>query len=210
MLSYFDHSFGFMSIQRVTVYAASSQALHADYISAAARLGQTLAGSGISIVYGGGGHGLMGAMADAAIAAGGEVHGVIPEFLTRVEAGHQGISSLEIVDDMRSRKAKMLDDSDAVIALPGGCGTFEELFEAMTLKRLGQFLGPILLVNTRGYYDRLIAFLEQSVREHFMNQTHLEMWQTVTEPEQVPTALGEAPAWSAGAIAQAAVVRSPS
>jgi len=152
----------------------------------------------------------MGAMADAAMAAGGEVHGIIPEFLTRVEAGHQGITSLEIVDDMRSRKAKMLDASDAVIALPGGCGTFEELFEAMTLKRLGQFLGPILLVNTRGYYDRLIAFLEQSVREHFMNPTHLEMWQTVTEPEQVPTALGEAPAWSAGAIAQAAVVSSPS
>lgn len=194
-----------MSIQRVTVYAASSQALHADYISAASRLGQTLARSGMTIVYGGGGNGLMGAVADAAIAAGADVHGIIPEFLTRVEAGHKGITSLEIVTDMRTRKEKMLENSDAVIALPGGCGTFEELFEAITLKRLGQFLGPIIMVNTRGYYDQLLAFLQHSVHERFMNQAHLQIWQSVDEPEQVPAALGEAPAWSAAAIASAAV-----
>jgi uncharacterized protein (TIGR00730 family) len=197
-----------MSIRRVTVYAASSRALHTDYTDAAARLGKSLAEAGISIAYGGGSHGLMGAMADAALAAGGKVHGYIPEFLTHVEKGHQGLSSLEIVSDMHTRKARMLEDSDAVITLPGGCGTFEELFEVMTLKRLGQYLGPIILVNTRRYYDPLLDFLRQSVDQHFMNRTHLDMWQTVDQPELVLAALGEAPAWSAEHISQAAVVPS--
>ncbi|TVQ28071.1 MAG: TIGR00730 family Rossman fold protein [Wenzhouxiangella sp.] len=194
-----------MSIQRVTVYAASSQALEPDYISAAGRLGKCLAENGMTVVYGGGSHGLMGAMADAALAAGGEVHGIIPEFLTRVEKGHQGLTTLEIVDNMRTRKAMMLENSDAVVTLPGGCGTFEELFEAMTLKRLGQFLGPIVLVNTNGYYDKLLEFLDQSVRQHFMSKTHLDMWRSVSEPEQVIAALGSAPRWSRDHIGQAAV-----
>ncbi|TVS12659.1 MAG: TIGR00730 family Rossman fold protein [Wenzhouxiangella sp.] len=195
-------------MQRVTVYAASSQALAADYINAARRLGKTLGEAKLTIMYGGGGHGLMGALADSALAAGGEVHGVIPEFLTRVEAGHPGLTSLEVVDDMRTRKARMLEASDAVIALPGGCGTFEELFEAMTLKRLGQFLGPIILINTGGYYDGLLDFLKHSVDERFMNRTHLNMWQSVAEPEQILSALGAAPSWSADAMAEAAVTRS--
>jgi uncharacterized protein (TIGR00730 family) len=196
-----------MSIRRVTVYAASSQALHPDYINAATRLGTTLAEAGIAVAYGAGGHGLMGAMADAALAAGGEVHGIIPEFLTQVESGHQGLTSLEVVDDMRTRKARMLEHSDAVITLPGGCGTFEELFEAMTLKRLGQFLGPIILINTNGYYDTLLEFLQHSVRHHFMNRTHLDMWQHVAEPEQVLAALGDAPGWSADQLKSSAVVK---
>lgn len=192
-------------MQRITVYAASSQALAPDYINAARRLGRTLGEAGYTIIYGGGGHGLMGAMADGALATGADVHGVIPEFLTRVEAGHAGLTSLEIVDDMRTRKARMLEGSTAVIALPGGCGTFEELFEAITLKRLGQFLGPIVLINTRGYYDQLLEFLRHSVQERFMNHGHLQMWQSVSEPEQVLQALGSAVPWSATAIDHAAV-----
>jgi len=194
-----------MSMCRVTVYAASSQALDGHYISAAHRLGQVLARAGFEIVYGGGAHGLMGAMADAALAEGGEVHGVIPEFLTHVECGHQKLASLEVVPDMHTRKSRMLERSDAVIALPGGCGTFEELFEAMTLKRLGQFLGPIILVNTNRYYDTMMQMLRHSVQERFMNRIHLRMWRLVDEPEQVPDALGEAPKWSASRIKQAAV-----
>ncbi len=199
-----------MSMQRITVYAASSQALAPEYINAARRLGRTLGEAGYHIIYGGGGHGLMGAMADAALLTGTEVHGVIPEFLTRVEAGHAGLTSLEIVDNMRTRKARMLEHSSAVIALPGGCGTFEELFEAITLKRLGQFLGPIVLINTKGYYNQLLEFLRHSVQEHFMNRSHLQMWQSVAEPEQVLQALGNAPAWSSAAIDQAAVTRQSS
>lgn len=196
-----------MSIDRVTVYAASSQALHGDYISAAALLGEILAKSDHEVVFGGGGHGLMGAMADGALRAGGRVHGVMPEFLTEIEQGHPGLTSLEIVQDMRTRKEKMLERSDAVIALPGGCGTFEELFEVMTLKRLGQYLGPIVLINTRGYYDELLSFLEHSVKEHFMSMTHLNMWQSVNDPTEIPKALGDAPSWSANALHESAAVK---
>lgn len=196
-----------MSIKTVTVYAASSRALDSIYVDAAARLGEALGRTGYRVVYGGGSHGLMGAMADAALAHGAQVHGIIPEFLTRVEAGHQGLTSLEIVADMRIRKERMLAESDAVIALPGGCGTFEELFEAMTLKRLGQFLGPIVLINTNGYYRTLLEFLRHSVDEHFMNRTHLDMWQTVDEPEQAPDTLARAAHWDAHAALENAAVR---
>jgi hypothetical protein len=195
-----------MSITTVTVYAASSQALDRAYVEAAGRLGRVLGDAGLGVVYGGGSTGLMGAMADAALAAGAEVHGIIPEFLTRVERGHPGIDRLEVVADMRTRKARMLEEADAVVALPGGCGTFEEFFEALTLKRLGQFLGPIILVNTQSYYDRLLDFLRLSVDQHFMNPAHLELWHTVERPEQVLDAMAAAGEWSSDhALAQAAV-----
>lgn len=197
-----------MSIKSVTVYAASSQALQSAYIEAAERLGRTLGSSGLRIVYGGGSTGLMGAMADGALSEGAEVHGIIPEFLTRVERGHQGLHTLEVVADMRVRKARMLEEADAVIALPGGCGTFEELFEAMTLKRLGQFLGPIVLINTGGYYDGLLEFLAHSVAERFMNHAHLDMWQTVEQPEDAIRAMREAVSWSAREALESAAVRS--
>lgn len=198
-----------MGMKRVTVYAASSQALAPEYLDAAHRLGRTLAQAGFDVVFGGGGTGLMGATADGALAAGGQVHGIMPEFLLAVEPGHPGLNSLEIVDDMRTRKARLLEGADAVVALPGGCGTFEELFEAMTLKRLGQFLGPIVLVNTNGYYDLLLDFLKHSVDEHFMNQTHLRMWQSVNEPEQVLEALNGAAPWSANALHESAAIKKP-
>lgn len=185
-----------MKYQRVTIYASSSQGLADHYYDAAARLGQVLAQAGIEIVYGGGRRGLMGAMADAALAAGGHVEGVIPTFLVDLEAGHPGLSAMTVVDDMHTRKRLMLDRSDAVISLPGGCGTFEELFEAMTFKRLGLFLGPIVLINTQGYYNRCIEFLHQSVAERFMDERHLDMWQVIEEPEEALTALAAAKTWS--------------
>ncbi len=184
----------------MTVYAASSQALERKYFDTAARLGRALAISGHPIVYGGGGSGLMGALADAALEVGGEVHGVIPEFLMNLEKGHQNLSSLEVVPDMRERKYQMLQDSCAVVTLPGGCGTFEEVFEAMTLKRLGQYFGPIILVNAHGYYDLLLDFLRHSVNERFMGQVHLDLWHTVTDPDQVAEALQTVEPWSAGAL----------
>ena len=195
-----------MGMKRVTVYAASSQALAPVYLDAARRLGRCLGQAGCDVVFGGGSTGLMGATADGALEAGAEVHGIMPEFLLAVEKGHPGLSSLEIVEDMRTRKARLLEGADAVVALPGGCGTFEELFEAMTLKRLGQFLGPIVLVNTNGYYDLLLDFLKHSVDEHFMNQTHLRMWQSVDQPEQVLDALKTASPWSANALHDSAVI----
>lgn len=192
-------------IKRVTVYASSSDALAPSYYEAAARLGAALGGAGLEIVYGGGGVGLMRAMADNALAAGAHVHGVIPHFLNTVEHGHKSLSRLEVVADMRERKHRMIADSHAVISLPGGSGTFEELFEVLTLKRLGLFLGPVVLVNTNAYFDRFVDFLQYSVRERFMAEQHLGMWSVVDEPEQVLQALHLAPAWSSDARDFAAV-----
>ena len=192
-------------VQRVTVYASSSNALAESYYDAAGRLGAVLGRAGVNIVYGGGGVGLMGAMANRALAEGAHVHGVIPGFLNTVEHGHQNLSQLEVVPDMRERKHRMLVDSDAVVSLPGGSGTFEEVFEALTLKRLGDFLGPIVLVNTNNYFDRLVNFLEHSVSERFMSELHLEMWSIVDEPEQVFEAMLRATKWSRDARKFAAV-----
>jgi uncharacterized protein (TIGR00730 family) len=187
-------------ISRVAVYAASSRQLDEAYIEAASRVGKALAMAGMSIIYGGGGTGLMGAVADAALAHGARVHGVVPEFLLQLECAHTGLTAMDVVDDMRERKHRMLSEAHALVTLPGGCGTYEELFEALTLKRLGQWTGPIVLVNTRGFYDRLLDFLEHSVKERFMAQAHARMWSVVTEPEAVPAALATAPRWTAGAI----------
>ncbi|MDX1554930.1 MAG: TIGR00730 family Rossman fold protein [Xanthomonadales bacterium] len=187
------------TIRCVTVYASSSNALHEDYYRDAAAVGEMLGGAGIDIRYGGGGVGLMRAMADAALASGGHVHGVIPDFLNTVEHGHKALPSLDVVRSMAERKQKMLEGSDAVIALPGGSGTFEELFEVLTLKRLGQFLGPIVLINTRGYYNACMAFLRQAIDERFMSDQHLAMWSVLDEPCDLLNTLRDAPEWSSEA-----------
>lgn len=192
-------------IRRVTVYASSSNGLADEYYEAAAALGALLGRAGLEIVYGGGGVGLMGAMADRALAEGAHVHGVIPGFLNTVEHGHGNLPQLEVVNDMRERKERMIENSDAVIALPGGSGTLEELFEVITLKRLGQFLGPILLLNTNGYYERLDAFMANAVEERFMADRHLQMWSMVDEPGHVLQALHDAETWSEDARQFAAV-----
>lgn len=196
-------------IKRITVYASSSNGLEAAYYAAAEEVGEVLGKAGLEIVYGGGRVGLMGAMADRALAEGAHVHGVIPDFLNTVEHGHANLPRLDVVRDMRERKHRMIENSDAVLALPGGSGTLEELLEVVTLKRLGQFLGPILLLNTGGYYDRLLDFLENAVAERFMAEQHLAMWSLVDEPGEVLRALHEAAAWSADARNFAAV-RAPS
>ena len=141
----------------------------------------------------------MGALADGALSRGGRVVGIMPRFMAELEWGHRGLSDLQLVEDMRTRKHLMLTHSRATVALPGGCGTLEELFEAITLKRLGIYLNPIVLVNTRGFFNPLLELLSHAVAERFMDQRHLLMWQVVEEPEQVPNALDTAPAWTAAA-----------
>ena len=144
----------------VVVYCASSRACEAEYHDEARRLGEILATAGCAVVYGGGRAGSMGALAEGALAKGGRVVGVIPKFMMDLEWGHDDLSELHVVEDMRTRKHEMLTRASAVVALAGGTGTLEELFEAITLKRLGLFLGPIVIVNTKGYYDPLIAQLQ--------------------------------------------------
>jgi hypothetical protein len=189
----------------VCVYCASSRTSHAEYREAAHRLGITLAEQGLGIVYGGGAVGSMGALADGALSRGGRVVGVLPRFMADLEWGHKGLSELQLVEDMRTRKHLMLTRSQAAIALPGGTGTLEELFEAITLKRLGLYLNPIVLVNTREFFDPLLSLLFRAVDEHFMDERHLQMWQVVTQPEEVPEALDRAPAWTAEARSFAAI-----
>jgi uncharacterized protein (TIGR00730 family) len=189
----------------VCVYCASSRSSHPDYRAAAHRLGAVLAGAGIGIVYGGGAAGSMGALADGALEQGGRVVGILPRFMADLEWGHRGLTELELVEDLRVRKHLMLTRSDAAIALPGGSGTLEELLEAITLKRLGLYLNPIVLVNTRGFFAPLLALLESAVAERFMDRRHLDMWQVVAQPEEVPGALERAPAWAAEARSFAAV-----
>jgi len=194
-------------IRRVTVYASSSEALAEPYYEAAARLGTVLGRAGLEIVYGGGGVGLMRAMADHALAEGAHVHGVIPHFLNTVEHGHRSLSRLEVVADLRERKQRMIAESHSVVSLPGGSGTFEELFEVLTLKRLGLFTGPIILVNTCDYFDRFVDFLQYSVRERFMSEKHMQMWSLVPDPEEVLGAMHSAAPWSSDASRFAAVRR---
>jgi uncharacterized protein (TIGR00730 family) len=189
----------------VCVYCASSRSSHPEYREAARRLGGVLAGAGITVVYGGGAVGSMGALADGALERGGRVVGILPRFMDDLEWGHRGLSELQVVEDLRTRKHVMLTLSDAAIALPGGSGTLEELLEAITLKRLGLYLNPIVLVNTRGFFDPLITVLQRAVDEHFMDVRHLAMWQTVATPEDVPAALAQAPHWSADSRNFAAV-----
>jgi uncharacterized protein (TIGR00730 family) len=181
----------------VCVYCASSQACDAVYHEVAGRLGRLLAGAGCTIVYGGGGAGSMGALADGALAAGGHIVGVIPKFMVDLEWGHDDLTELHVVEDMRTRKHEMLTRASAVVALAGGPGTLEELFEAITLKRLGLYLGPIVIVNTRGYYDALLAQLEASIAGRFLDARHATMWTVVARPEDVLPAIESAAPWGA-------------
>ena len=131
--------------------------------------------------------------------AAARVVGVLPRFMVELEWGHRGLSELLLVDDMRQRKHVMLERSQGVVALPGGCGTLDELFEALTLKRLGLYLHPIVLVNTRGYFDPVVELLSSAVAERFMDERHRTMWQVVSQPEDVPAAIAGAPAWTSDA-----------
>jgi uncharacterized protein (TIGR00730 family) len=189
----------------VCVYCASSRTSHPEYREAAFRLGVVLAEQDLGVVYGGGARGSMGALADGALSKGGRVVGILPRFMADLEWGHQGLTELELVEDMRTRKHVMLTRSQAAIALPGGSGTLEELLEAITLKRLGLYLNPILLVNTRGFFNPLLELFAHAIEERFMDERHARMWEVVAQPEEVPEALNRAAAWGADARSFAAL-----
>jgi uncharacterized protein (TIGR00730 family) len=155
-------------VQRLCVFTGSSPGAHPAYAQAAEELGRALAGHGIGLVYGGASVGLMGAVADAALEAGGEVVGVIPQVLVDREIAHPGVSDLRVVGSMHERKALMADLADGFVALPGGMGTLEELFEVYTWTQLGLYSKPLGLLDVRGYYAQLAAFLDHAVAEGFV------------------------------------------
>ncbi len=153
---------------RICVFCASTPGSRPGYAAAARALARLLAERGDTLVYGGGNVGLMGVVADAMLEAGGEVVGVIPHALMAREIGHTGLTRLHVVDSMHERKARMADESDAFIALPGGVGTFEEWFEAVTWTQLGLHRKPCGLLNVEGFYDDLIRFMEHAWTEGFI------------------------------------------
>lgn len=184
-------------IKAVAVYCASSRRCDSVYLDAAGRLGAELAREKVTVVYGGGGGGLMGSLADGALRKGGRVVGVLPRFMADLEWGHRNLSELVIVRDMHERKRSMLERADAVVALPGGCGTLDELFEAIAWKRLGLYVGPIVIVNTCSFYNPCLDLLEDCVGEGFMDDRHRAMWTVVSEPCEVIGAIRAAPLWEA-------------
>lgn len=166
-----------MPLRSICVFCGASTGANPVYREAAVALGQALAGRGLTLVYGGGAVGLMGVVADAAMAAGGEVIGIIPQSLQDAEIGHRGLTRLEVVDGMHARKARMAELSDAFIALPGGLGTLEELFEVWTWGQLGYHGKPLGLLDVNHFYTKLSHFLDHLVEEGFVRTHHRDMLQ---------------------------------
>ena len=171
-----------MAIRSLCVYCGSRSGTRPEYLEQARRLGGEMAARGIALVYGGASVGLMGAVADSVLDAGGRAIGIIPQSLARKEIAHHGLTELNVVDSMHSRKSLMAERADAFIALPGGIGTFEELFEMWTWAQLGFHSKPIGLLDTAGYYSGLITFLDRATREDFMAPATRALLQVADEP----------------------------
>jgi len=187
-------------MKRISIYCASSAQIAPKYFAAAEKLAKILVAQNIEIVCGGGARGLMGKLADTCIAHGGKITGIMPHFMKAVEWNHPEIENLIWTETMSERKLMLLENIDALIALPGGTGTLEELFEAITLKRLGKFLKPIIILNTDGYYDDLKSMLTKCIDEKFMAEDNLVIWNFVDEPENVLYAISNAAHWDETAI----------
>jgi uncharacterized protein (TIGR00730 family) len=169
-------------IKAVCVYCGSAPGAKPVYAEAAKAFGRALVEADMSLVYGGGRVGLMGLIADEVLARGGRAVGVIPELLLSKEVGHTDLTELHVVPDMHERKKKMADLSDAFVAMPGGVGTFEELFEVYTWAQLGYHQKPVALLDVDGYYDPLLAMLRHTVEEGFMRAAYLDMLQVAADP----------------------------
>lgn len=161
-------------MQSLCVYCGASTGADPQFVEAAQALGQTVAQRDIRLVYGGGSVGLMGEVANAALNAGGKVTGVIPEALWKREVGHPGLTEISVVPTMHARKAQLIDLSDAFVALPGGFGTLDELFEVLTWQQIGYHHKPVGLLNIAGYYDSLLSFIQQALSQGFVRGAHVE------------------------------------
>ena len=184
-------------IHSVCVYSASSTKIDPTYFEAAQRLGYLLAEQRIRLINGAGSLGLMRSVADAVLDNGGEVTGVIPHFMVEQNWHHTGLTELIEVDSMHVRKQKMAELSDAVIALPGGCGTLEELLEIITWKQLGLYLNPIVILNINGFFDPLLEMFERAIDENFMRRQHGDIWKVAQTPEEAIELIYSSPVWDA-------------
>ena len=182
-------------IASVCVYSASSTKIDPVYFDTAYELGTLLGQQHIRLINGAGNMGLMSAVSDAALAAGGEVTGVIPRFMVEQGWHHTGLTRLVEVESMHERKKMMADLSDAVIALPGGCGTLEELLEIITWKQLGLYLNPVVILNVKGYFDPLLAMLQRAVEENFKRTQHGSIWHVAKTVREAVELVHTVPLW---------------
>ena len=183
-------------IKNVCVYSASSTKIAPVYFAVAEELGHLLASKGINLINGAGSIGLMAATSNAALASGGTVTGVIPQFMVEQGWHHTGLTQLIETETMHERKRLMADMSDGVIALPGGCGTLEELLEIITWKQLGLYLKPIVVLNVEGYFNPLLEMLQKAIDENFMRPEHGNIWVVAETPEEAVQLLYDTPVWS--------------
>jgi len=183
------------NIKSVAVYCASSTQVNQKYFEDAHELGFLLGQRGVTLVNGAGNMGLMRASADGCLEGGGKVTGVIPSFMVEEGWHYTGVTQLIETPDMESRKQRINDMSDAAVVLPGGCGTLDELFEIVTLKQLGLYLKPIIILNTLGYYDHLLAHLERSMDENFMRAIHKGIWRVAATPQEAVDLVFSTPLW---------------
>ena len=182
-------------IKNVCVYSASSTKIAPVYFAAAEELGRLLAMRSINLINGAGSIGLMAATSNAALSAGGTVTGVIPRFMVEQNWHHSGLTRLVETETMHERKQLMAEMSDGVIALPGGCGTMEELLEIITWKQLGLYLKPIVILNINGFYDPLLEMLQRAIDGHFMRPEHGTIWHVATSPQEAIDLLYTTPWW---------------
>ena len=183
-------------IKNVCVYSASSTKIAPVYFAAAEELGRLLALRGINLINGAGSIGLMAATSNACLTAGGTVTGVIPRFMVEQNWHHQGLTQLIETETMHERKQTMAQMSDGIIALPGGCGTMEELLEIITWKQLGIYLNPIVILNIDGFYDPLLEMLQRAIDGNFMRPEHQNIWQVATSAQQAIELLYTTPLWN--------------
>ena len=183
------------SIKNVCVYCASSTKIAPVYFASAESLGRLLAMRGINLINGAGSIGLMGTVSNAVLEAGGTVTGVIPRFMVEQNWHHTGLTKLVETENMHERKQLMAEMSDGVIALPGGCGTMEELLEIITWKQLGLYLKPIVILNVDGFFDSLLEMLQRAIDENFMRKEHGAIWQVAQTPEEALNLLYQTPMW---------------
>lgn len=182
-------------MKRVAIYCASSTKIKECYFEMARQIGRGLALQGLELVNGAGNMGLMQASSDACLEAGGKVTGVIPRFMVEQNWHHTGLTELIVTESMHERKKTIADMTDAAIVLPGGCGTFDELFEIITWKQLGLYLNPIVLVNVDGYFDTLLALLQKAIDENFMRVQHADIWRVATTAEEALEMIHTTPQW---------------
>ena len=186
-----------MELKNICIYCASSSKVAQEYNDAAYELGALLAKEGITVVTGAGSIGLMRKVEDGALENGGKAIGVIPQFMVEQEWHHKGLTELHVTQSMHERKQMMADLSDAVIALPGGCGTIEELSEIITWKQLGLYLNPIVILNINGYYDHYIAQLGKAIEENFMGEIHGSIWSVAKTTAEALEIIRNTPRWDA-------------